>query len=113
MFEIIGYLISLIIISIVVTIGVEYTKRFGFIETMVEFFDTKVKKLSFYQVESIVIAMIILIILNILGAIVLGTFAVILNSLVIGFLSNGIFTYEIIKSLLLKLKITSQFISKI
>ena len=113
MFEIIGYLLSLILISFVVTILVEYTKRFGFIKKMVTFFNNKIKKLSWYQLEAILIAVIILLILNLLNAITLGGFAIILNSIIIGLLSNGIFTYELVKSILLKFKITSQFISKI
>lgn len=113
MFEILGYLISLLIISFVVTILVEYTKRFTFIEKAVKFFNNKVKKVSFYQFESVIIALIILILLNILGAVALGIFALILNAIIIGFVSNGIFTYKLVKSLLLKFKITSQFISKI
>jgi hypothetical protein len=113
MFEIIGYLLSLILISFIVTIIVEYTKRFKFIEKMVVFFKDKVKKLSWYQLEAILIAIIILLILNLLNAITIGNFAIILNAIIIGLLSNGIFTYEIVKALLLKFKITSQFINKI
>ncbi len=113
MFEIIGYLISLIVISFIVTVLIEYTKRFGFIEKMVIFFDKKVKKLSWYQLESILIAIIILLVLNILNATAISGFAIILNAIIIGLLSNGIFTYKVVKSLLLKFKITSQFINKI
>ena len=113
MFEILGYLISLVIIAFVVTILVEYTKRFGFIEKLVVFFNEKIKKLSWYQLEAILLAIIILLILNVLNATAIGGFAIILNAIVIGLLSNGIFTYEIVKSILLKFKITSQFISKI
>lgn len=112
MFEIIGYLLSLVLISIVVTIAVEYTKRFKFTETMVNFFNDKVKKLSWYQVESMLIAIVILIILNLLGAVTLGTLAIILNGIVIALLSNGIFTYEIVKIILAIFKITPSFINK-
>jgi len=113
MFEIFGYIISIIIIAFIVTILTEYTKRFKFIEGAVKFFTEKVKKVSWYQVESILIALIILIIFNLLNIISLGTFAVILNAIVIGFLSNGIFTYQFVKDLLLKLKITAKIIELI
>lgn len=113
MFEILGYLISLVIIAVVVTIAVEWTKRFGFIEKLVVFFNEKVKKLSWYQLEAILLAIIVLLVLNLLNATAIGGFAIILNAIIIGLLSNGIFTYEIVKSILLKFKITSQFISKI
>ena len=108
MFSIIGYIISIIFISFVVTILVEYTKRLSFIGKLVKFFNDKVKKVSWYQIESILIALIIFVILNLLGATALTILAILLNAIIIGLLSNGIFTYELVKSLLLKLKITSQ-----
>ena len=113
MFELIGYLISLVIISFVVTILVEFTKRFGFIEKLVEFFEDKVKIITFYQFEAYIVSVIVLVILNLLGAITLGTLAVLLNSLVIALLSNGLFTYDVVKFVLTKLGITPKFIDKI
>lgn len=106
MFEIFGYLLGLIVLAILVTLLTEYTKRFKFIAKLTEWFISKIKFISWYQFEAILIAVIILIILNLLNAASLGFFALILNAIVIGLLANGIFTYPIVKSLLLKFKIT-------
>ncbi len=97
MFEILGYLISLIIISVVVTILVELSKKIKFTDKLANFFTTKVKKLSWYQVDTFLISVIVLIVLNILGAVTLGIIALILNAIIITLLSNGIFTYGIFK----------------
>jgi len=113
MFDILGYLISIILVAIVTTLLVEFTKRYGFIQKMVELFETKIKKIAWYQVESILIALIILIILNTLNAVTIGGFALILNALIIGFLANGIFTYPIVKDIMSMFKITSKIIEKI
>ena len=113
MFELFGYVIGLVLVAFIVTLLTEFIKRFSFITKIAEWFGTKVKKVSWYQVESILITLIILIILSILDAITLGVFAIILNAIIIGFMSNGIFTYQFIKDLMLKFKITSKIIEKI
>ena len=110
MFELLGYLISLILLAIVVTLLTEYTKKLGFITKLSEWFVSKIKFISWYQFEAILIALILLIVLGLLNAITLGTFALILNAIVIGLISNGIFTYSFIKGLMLKFKITSKII---
>lgn len=110
MFELLGYLISLIVLAIAVTLLTEYTKKSGFITKLAEWFVSKIKFISWYQFEAIVIAWILLIVLGLLNAITLGTFALILNAIVIGLISNGIFTYQFIKGLMLKLKITAKII---
>jgi hypothetical protein len=113
MFDILGYLISIIIIAFVTTLAVEFTKRYGFIQKMVTLFETKIKKIAWYQVESVLIALIVLIIFNALNAVTIGGFALILNALIIGFLANGIFTYPIIKDVMLMFKFTAKIIGKI
>jgi len=113
MFDILGYIISIIIVAVATTLLVEYTKRYGFIQKLVELFAKKIKKIAWYQVESILIALIILIILNTLNAVTIGGFALILNALIIGFLANGIFTYQIVKDIMSMFKITSKIIEKI
>ena len=110
MFELFGYVISLILIAFITTLLTEYVKRFGVIAKIQEWFESKIKKVSWYQVEAILISYIILIILSILNAITIGWFALILNAIIIGFISNGIFTYQIVKDLMLKFKITSKII---
>lgn len=110
MFELFGYVIGLVLVAFIVTLLTEFLKRFSFITKIAEWFGTKVKKVSWYQVESILITLIILIILSILEAITLGVFAIILNAIIIGFISNGIFTYQVVKNLMLKLGITSKII---
>jgi len=110
MFELLGYLISLILLAIVVTLLTEYTKKLGFITKLSEWFAGKIKFISWYQFEAILIALILLNVLGLLNAITLGTFALILNAIVIGLISNGIFTYQFIKGLMLKLKITAKII---
>lgn len=110
MFELFGYVIGLVLVAFIVTLLTEFLKRFSFITKIAEWFGTKVKKVSWYQVESILITLIILIILSILEAITLGVFAIILNAIIIGFISNGIFTYQVVKDLMLKLGITSKII---
>ena len=113
MFELFGYVISLVLVAFIVTLLTEFIKRFSFISQVAEWFESKVKKVSWYQVESILIALIILFILSILNAITIGWFAIILNAIIIGFLANGIFTYQIVKDLMLKFKITAKIIEKI
>jgi len=105
MFEVIGYLITIFLISLVVTVLVEYTKKFNLIKTLYSFFIEKVKIINFYQLESILISLLLLIILNLLEAINISLLALILNSIIIGLLSNGIFTYDVVKILLEKLKL--------
>lgn len=113
MFELFGYVISLVLVAFIVTLLTEFIKRFSFITKIAEWFGTKVKKVSWYQVEAILIALIILLILSMLDAIAIGGFAILLNAIIIGFMSNGIFTYQIVKEFMLKFKITSKIIEKI
>ena len=113
MFDILGYLVSIIIVAFATTLLIEYTKRYSFIQRMVKLFEEKIKKIAWYQVESILIALLILILLNTLNAITIGGFSLILNALIIGFLSNGIFTYQFVKDILSMFKITSKIIENI
>ena len=107
MFSILGYIISIIIIAVVTAGITNWTKRFGVIQKLDKLFDGKIKQVKWYQVESILIALLILIILNALNIMTIGSFTLILNAVAIGFLSNGIFTYPLFQLLMLKLKITS------
>lgn len=105
MFNVLSYLISLILFSIGTTVLVEWLKRFEIMNKLVIFFNEKIKFIKFYQFFSIIISIILLIIFNLLQAIELTWISTLLNGIIIGFLSNGIFTYDLVQKILTILKI--------
>lgn len=96
MFDLVGFIISIFIMCVIVMAVLQLVKKLSFVQSIAKWFDGKIKRISFYQVLSFIIAIVALIVAGWFAAIEpLTTIQLLLNALLITFSANGVYTWYV------------------
>lgn len=93
MFNLLGFVASILLLCVGIMIAIEYLKKLSFILKIEKWFSSKTTKVSFYQILTFLLSIVLLVILNWFNAVDLTFIPVILNSLLITFSANGVYTW--------------------